>query len=123
MPLKFLLDENLRGPLWSALVRHNARAQGLPIDVVRVADLPELPLSTKDDEILLWCEREERILLSVDYVTMPGHLMRHLQAGLTMPGILLIRPEHPISEVVRIIEMISHVGIPEDYRNQCSYIP
>lgn len=33
--LTFLLDEQLRGPLWKAIQRHN-QTGGLPIDAMRV---------------------------------------------------------------------------------------
>ena len=47
MAIRFVLDEHLRGPLWRAVQRHNARAED-PIDVVRVGDLPDLPLGSDD---------------------------------------------------------------------------
>lgn len=37
MPLRFVLDENQRGPLWRAVIRHN-QAGSYPLDVVRVGD-------------------------------------------------------------------------------------
>ena len=40
MALGFALDENLRGLLWRAVVRHNQHGV-YPIDVVRVGDPPE----------------------------------------------------------------------------------
>ena len=60
MPLRFLLDENQRGLLWRAIVRHNQ--SGLyPLDVERVGGPPDLPLGSSDAEILLWAEREDLI--------------------------------------------------------------
>jgi hypothetical protein len=44
--IRFVLDEHLRGPLWRAGQRHNARAED-PIDVVRVGDPPDLPLGQR----------------------------------------------------------------------------
>src|SRR5947209_19270267 len=87
--LKFLLDEHLRGTLWLAIIRHNAQGR-MPIDVVRVGDPQDLPLSSSDPIILLWAEREDRILLTEDIHTMPGHLAQHLQAGRHSPGIFVI---------------------------------
>src|SRR5688500_1599972 len=55
--LRFLLDEHLRGPLWFALLRHNASG-GLPINVARVGDSQELPLGIDDPSILDWAERK-----------------------------------------------------------------
>src|SRR5438876_8684909 len=89
MPLSFVLDEQLRGPLWNAILRHNARGS-YPLDVVRVGDEPLLPLSALDPEVLLWAEQHGRILITEDKRTMPGHLTAHLAAGRHSPGILLV---------------------------------
>jgi len=70
--LRFLLDEHLRGPLWLAILRHNAQG-GLPIDGARGGDASDLPLGSDDATIFLWAEREGRILLTEDVHTMPGH--------------------------------------------------
>jgi hypothetical protein len=69
MPLNYVLDEDSRGPLWVAIRQHNARDTD-PIDVVRVGDLPAIPLSTPDPVLLAWAEREGRILVSRDKKTM-----------------------------------------------------
>ena len=62
MPLAYLLDEHLRAPsLWRALQGHNAQSLH-PLDVVRVGDLPDLPLGSVDPAILLWAERAGRVL-------------------------------------------------------------
>ncbi|HMF13355.1 MAG TPA: hypothetical protein VKE94_13650 [Gemmataceae bacterium] len=51
MPLRFALDENQRGLLWRAVVRHNL-AGVYPLDVVRVGDPPDLPLGSADPDVL-----------------------------------------------------------------------
>ena len=61
MPLVFVIDEHLRGPLKQAILDHNAG--GSPwIDAVAVGDEPTLPDGIKDPEILLWSEGNDRIL-------------------------------------------------------------
>ena len=52
MPLGFLLDEHLRGPLWTMIQRHNLSSD-LQLDIVRVGDVADLPLGTLDGELLL----------------------------------------------------------------------
>jgi len=91
MSIQFLFDENLRGPLWQAVQRHNS-AGDLPLDVERVGEPPDLPLGSLDPMILEWCQREDRILVSFDHATLPGHLGNHLAQGGHSPGIFLIRP-------------------------------
>jgi hypothetical protein len=99
MPQRFVLDENQRGPLWRAVTRHNQAGLHL-LDVVRVGDSLDLPLGSTDPEILLWCEREDRILVSFDKATLAGHLRDHLETGHHSPGIFLLRRASRLSEVV-----------------------
>lgn len=55
MPLRFLLDENLRGPLWNAILRHNVRGIDV-LDIVCVGDVSAPPLHALDPDILVWAE-------------------------------------------------------------------
>jgi hypothetical protein len=122
MPLRFLLDEHLRGPLWHAVQRHNAQG-GLPVDVVRVGDPPDLPLSSTDEAILLWAEREDRILITEDVHTMPSHLTQHLQTGRRSPGVFVVGLGCTISQLLAHLELVAHAGLAGDYENQITYIP
>jgi hypothetical protein len=80
-PLRYLLDENLRGRLWQAIGVHN-QTGAYPIDVVRVGDPPDLPLGSLDPDILLWAEREGRILVSlVFFKSSSADLCTRLQKG------------------------------------------
>jgi hypothetical protein len=106
MPLRFVLDENQRGLLWRALVRHN-QTSAYPVDVVRVGDAADLPLASLDPDILLWCECEERILVSFDKSTLAGHLANHLQAGHHSPGVFMVRRGCRLSEVVGHLTLVS----------------
>jgi hypothetical protein len=120
--LRFLLDEHLRGPLWLAIMRHNAQG-GLPIDAARVGDAPDLPLGSDDALILLWAEREGRILLTEDVHTMPIHLANHLHAGHHSPGIFVISGGYSIKEIVGFLELVAHAGDPNEYRDTITYVP
>jgi hypothetical protein len=120
--LRFLLDEHLRGPLWTAILRHNAQG-GLPIDAIRVGDPPDLPLGTDDGAILLWAEREGRILLTEDVHTMPGHLAAHVQAGHHSPGVFIISVGCSIGQLVSCLELVVHAGDPAEYADTITYVP
>ena len=98
MPLAFLLDENIRGPLWQYIRRHNARGVN-PLDAVRVGDVPDLPLASGDPEIIAWAARENRILISFDEHTLAAHLTAYMAAGNHSPGILIPRTA-PLAELV-----------------------
>jgi len=120
--LRFLLDEHLRGPLWLAIVRHNLQG-GLPIDALRVRDSPDLPLGSDDPTILLWAEREGRLLLTEDVHTMPTHLSQHLQAGRHSPKVFVIAAGYTIGQLLNSLELIAHAGDAADYSDTLTYVP
>jgi hypothetical protein len=122
MPLRFVLDENQRGPLWRAVIRHN-QAGAYPLDVVRVGDPLDLPLASIDADILRWGEREERILVSFDKTTLAGHLANHLQAGHHSPGVFMLRPGSRVFEVVGHLALVAYASDGWEWRDRIEFIP
>jgi len=121
MALAFLLDENLRGLLWKHIRRHNARGVH-PIDAVRVGDVADLPLGSTDPAILLWAERESRIMLSVDEQTLPKHLADHLAASHHCPGIFFLR-RAPLAQVVEFLVCAAYASEPAEWIDKTTFIP
>jgi len=122
MPLAFLLDEDFPGPIILAIRAHN-RAGIYPIDFVRMGDLPDLPFSSDDKAVLLWAERENRLLVSLDKGTVPKHLKDHLAAGNHSPGVLLVRPMARTARVVEHLVLIAYAGEPDEWKDRIEYIP
>ncbi len=122
MPMRYVLDEHLRGRFWRAFVQHN-RGGVDPVDVVRVGDPADLPLSTLDPDLLLWAAREDCLVVTMDPNTMPGHLADLLTQGGDSPGVLLLRPGYPLAVLVFNLVYIAHAEDPADYRNQARFVP
>jgi hypothetical protein len=122
VPLRFLLDENLRGPLWNAILRHNLRGVEV-LDVVRVGDASAPSLHSPDADILSWAETHDRILVTLDRSTMPDHLNAHLAAGRHSPGIYLVRREASIADVMEYLLLAAYVSVPEEWLDRIVYIP
>ena len=122
MTLRYVLDEHLRGPLWHAIRQHNA-AGAYPIDATRVGDPPDLPLGSADLFILEWAEREDRVVVSADYKTMPGHLKTHLRAGRHLAGLFIIRPRSSVPDVVAHLALAGHAADPAAMRDTSEFIP
>jgi hypothetical protein len=122
MALRYLLDENARGVLWHAIVRHNSTSQS-QLDVVCVGDVDDLPLASQDPDNLRWAEREGRILVSFDHHTMPAYLIDLLQAGGHSPGLFLIRRRSRIRDVVAWLALAARSGDDDQWRDQVFHIP
>ncbi len=122
MSPRFLLDENLRGPLWDAIERHKLQVSE-PIDVLRVGDETAPTLGILDPDLLIWCEGAGRILVSVDKRTLPGHFAEHLAVGRHSPGVFLIRPGQSIRAVVEFLSLVSDASDADEWRDAITYIP
>jgi hypothetical protein len=119
---RFLLDENLRGPLWDAIQRHNEHRSTF-IDVARVGDDAGPSLGAKDAELLVWCEAVGRILVSGDKRTLPGHLVNHLGVSRHSPGVFLVRPGRSIRSVVEFLALAACSSDAAEWRDTLTYIP
>ena len=122
MPLKYVLDENLRGPLWSLFTRHNRKGEH-PVEAVRVGDQDSVPLGIKDPELLRWAEDEGRILVSKDVRTMPSHLAAHLAAGRHSPGVMTIKPGVPLREILEFLVLAAYATDPAEWADANRYVP
>jgi Domain of unknown function (DUF5615) len=122
MALAFLLDENVRGPLWQAILSHNLYSDH-KLSVVRVGDFPDLPLSADDPQVLLWAEREARLLVTADRNSMPSYLKFHLYGGHHSPGILIPHADTGMGELIEFLELISVAGNAFEFADAVTYIP
>jgi len=120
--LAFVLDENVPGRVFRALQRHNQHGID-PLDVVRVGESGDLPLSSDDSRILAWAEKENRLLVTEDRHTMPQHLDRHLKAGHHVPGVLMIRPGTSVPALVEFLVLVAYASRPDEWRDRIEYVP
>ncbi len=72
MKVRFLLDENLSQRLKIAVLQTNPY-----IDILCVGDEKAPPFGTLDPEILLYTEKEKRLLITSNRKSMPEHLEAH----------------------------------------------
>lgn len=121
MFLRFVFDEHLRGPAWSAVRRHNATAEST-LDVVRVGDVDGIPLGADDAGILLWAEEAGRVLVTRDQSTMLSHLQEHLARGRHSPGVFMIRPQGQLSSVIEFLILADQLSDPHEWQDAVTYI-
>lgn len=120
--LKYLLDENQRGLLWHVIQRHNARGLDV-IDVIRVGDPTDLPLRSKDTDILQWCEENDRILITFDKQTMADFALARLKAGQHHPGVFVLRRDNLPIETLNFLVLAAFASESEEWRDGVRYIP
>ena len=122
MMLRYVLDEHLRGPLWRAIQWHNSSGV-YPLDVVRVGDPADLPLGIVDPALLLWAEREQRILVTHDPDTIPKHLADHLAGGHHSPGVFMLRPHSTLPQILSFLRDAAYASEPAEWQDRIHFIP
>lgn len=91
------------------------------IDIVQVQ---EVGLRTcGDEEILQWAADEGRILISHDLKTMPVFAGERLVAGMSMPGVILLRSIVPIAQAIVELAAIAGASEAEEWFGQIAYLP
>jgi hypothetical protein len=116
--IRYLLDENLARQWRVQLLR---RLPGLTVWMVGDPSAPGL--GTLDPDILLWCEAHAFILVTNNRRSMPQHLAEHLAAGRQIPGILVLRKNAAMGQVIEDLILIAEVAGDDDYRNMIGYVP
>lgn len=122
MALRYLVDENLRGPLWTALLRANARRLR-PMEIACVGDEADLPLGSSDPEVLLFAEAHAFVVVSTDVRTMPVHLRAHLEAGRHCDGVFLIDLPCSIPQIIEALLYYAEESDPSHWQDRITYIP
>jgi hypothetical protein len=80
-------------------------------------------LGTTDDALLIWAEREQRILVTHDPDTMPLHLANHLAQGRHSPGVFMIRPHTPLPQIVSFLVDAAYASDPPEWVDRVHFIP
>lgn len=93
------------------------------MDVVRVGEPDDLPLSSDDRTILAWAERDGRILVTEDKATMPAHLGSHLKAGHRSPGVFLVRSGTTIPKLIEFLVLVAYASEADEWEDRIEFAP
>lgn len=121
MDIAFLIDEQMPGAVFKAIVRHN-RSSPFRVNAVVVGGPGAPPKGTLDPELLVWTEDASRILVSYDKRTLPGHYAAHLAASRHTPGIFIFKLRHPVAFVIEFLSVVVHTSSPEEWVDRILYV-
>ena len=93
--LRFLLDEHLAHAIQSQLLRLDAE-----IEILVMGQPFAPPIGASDQDILLWLERTDYVLVTNNRRTMPDHIRAHYAAGHRLPGLFLLKRQARIGQVI-----------------------
>lgn len=118
MKVRFLIDENLPPRLKTSLLRLNP-----DIDVVRVGE-PETPAyGTPDADLLCYLETSQRLLVTDNRTSMPGHLTNHWSQARHIWGLLWVRPRTPVSKLAQDLLLVWEASEAEEWLDCLDWIP
>lgn len=120
--VQLLLDEQLRGLPWTALL-HRRESTHPHLIVTRVGDPPDLPLGTADPQILDWAERNGYVLVSADFRTMPGHFAERLAGGLRSAGLIMVAVDQDLTDALDYLLLVVELTDPHEWVDRIEFAP
>lgn len=124
MPLSLLIDEDTRdGALWDAILRHNESSPEEAIDALRIGDEGAPPTGALDPDVVAWAAEAGRIIVSRDVNTLIAEHRAYILAGNWTPGLLIIRKDFSIPEIVEYLALICHVADEDEFACGWDHIP
>ena len=76
-----------------------------------------------DPDVLEIAAQHDRILITHDRRTMPGHFRDRLDSGKTSPGVFIVSQFEPIGSVVEVLMMVWSASDSAEWANQIRYLP
>lgn len=77
----------------------------------------------RDPEVLEIAAQQQRILITHDRRTIPGHFRDLLDAGKSSPGVFIVSQFESIAAVVEALVMVWAASEPADWRYQIRHLP
>jgi predicted nuclease of predicted toxin-antitoxin system len=113
-----MLDECVPSALARGLRRH------LPdVPVLQVGDSDAPPKGTSDAELLAFCEREKRLLITADRATMPDCVKQHLQRGRHSWGVLVVGWDVSLSRILDELSLVYEASEDREWIDVLYYLP
>jgi len=116
--VRFLVDESLRLSLVAALRRAEPA-----MDVWRVGQAGMPAFGSPDPELLTFCDREKRLLVSLDRASMPDHVAAQVAAGRSTWGVLLVTRRCSFRQLLDDLVLIWSATEAEEWRDVIHYLP
>lgn len=114
--VRFLADENFEPAIVMGL-----RLREPQIDIITAVEAGILRL--KDPELLAYAAQQDRILISHDKRTLPGHLADFLVGGHHSPGIMLLSPKLSIGQSIEALLLIWAASRHSEWSDRITRLP
>jgi hypothetical protein len=116
--VRYLIDESLRLAVVAALRRIEPE-----MNVQRVGQPGMPPFGSSDPDLLAFCEKSERLLVSLDRASMPVHIATHHAAGGHTWGTLLVTRRCSFRQLLDDLVFIWCASEAEEWFDSTHYLP
>lgn len=114
--LRLLIDQNLDQDILQGLYRR------IP-DLDAVIAYDEGLSEVEDPELLAWAADNDRILVTHDHHTMPGHVADRIAAGKRVAGVVIIMQQSRMRQAIDDLEIIVMCSNEKEWENVVYYLP
>jgi hypothetical protein len=114
--VRFLTDENV-----DVVIVQGLRLRRSQIDIITAVQAGILGLP--DPSVLAYAAEHDRILVSHDKRTMPGHFATFLMEGNQSPGVMLISRRLTIGQAIEALLLIWEASNQGEWRNLIAHLP
>jgi hypothetical protein len=116
MIVKFLADASLHDGIVSGCLR---REPAIDFLSANEASLQRVP----DPDVLALAAQQDRIVVTSDLRTMPGHFGDYLEAHGHSPGVFLVKQGARLAEVIDELVMVWAASDADEWRDRIIEIP
>ncbi len=115
---RFFVDECVPSSLIRGLRR---RIPG--VSVLQVGDTLAPPKGTPDSELLKFCEREKRLLITADRATLPDFVIRHLEQDRHTWGVFVVGSHVALGHILDELELVYEASEDTEWIDVLSFLP
>ena len=116
MRARFLADNDLRSSIRTGVLRHEPSVDFLSAHAAHLDGLP-------DPEVLRVAAAQNRLLVSHDENSMPGHFRDFIETGHRSPGVLMVPQGAPAGRVIESILLIWLASESEEWISRIVWLP
>lgn len=116
MKVRFLADADLNRAIVSGVLRREPSLDFLTAQAARLRNM-------SDPEVLVLAEEQQRVLVSHDVGTMPGHFRTFRSAGKQSSGVFLIPQSLDVGTAIDELILIWLASEAAEWKNRLEWLP
>ena len=114
--VRYLFDEDFNGRIVRGVRR---RAPNLDTVTIQEAGLRD----ALDPAVLEWAAAASRVVVSHDHRTMRAYAEEKLRAERAMAGLILVRQDYPLGQVIDDLVLIAEATTAEEWQGKILFLP